>query len=389
MIPHLADPVEALLTEDVVLPIPFWSRDRLIFFVLGIVLAGSIVLRQIASAYQSVQPDSPLAASHERRLRRTLNDPHITWALTYAPTVRQLLLWQHAKRLRILLDESGHTDQLRVLVASVWYRNRAIPLAWIPWPAQVLQDQSYWTKCDQVLTLLAQLLPEGVPVVVIADRAFGHPTFTDRVAAYGWDWLVRIQRQTIFRDHQRRCQPVHQLVAKVGARWKGRGELFKKAGWRAASCVGVWSRRHREPLLLASSLPVCWDLIAEYRRRSAIETLFRDWKSAGWQWEASQVKELEHQERLLVGLAWATLLVVILGEEVVQELLSQEGSARSSRTWHAKHSLFRLGKDRARARLAGTVLRPICFYLTAFDAPGWQESCRQHHALAGTVLRNE
>jgi hypothetical protein len=250
--------LDTLLTDDVLLPIPFWSRDRLIFFVVGIVLAGSIVLRQIASAYESVQFDSPLAASHERRLRRTLNHPHITWAQSHAPALRQMLGWQQAKRLRILIDESGHTDQLRVLVAALWYRNRAIPLA--------------------------------------------------------------------------------------------------------------------------------WDLIMEYRRRSAIETLFRDWKTAGWQWEASQVRDLEHQERLLVALAWATLLVLVLGEEVVQDVL-RPPSARSSRSWVAKHSLFRLGKDPARARLAGTVTQPIDWFLAAFDAPGWQESCRQHHALAGTTIR--
>jgi hypothetical protein len=118
-----------------------------------------------------------------------------------------------------------------------------------------------------------------------------------------------------------------------------------------------------------------------------IETLFRDWKSAGWQWEASQVVELEHQERLLVVMAWATLLVLLLGEQVVQELLSQQGRPQRSLAWHAKHSLFRLGKDRARARLAGTVTKPLRFYLAAFDAPGWQQSCRQHHALAGTMVR--
>jgi hypothetical protein len=226
IIPHLANQIEDLLTEDVVVPSPFWSRDRLIFFVLGSVLAGSIVLRQIASTYESVRPDSPLAARHERRLRRTLNHPYITWALTYAPTVRQLLRWQHAKRLRILIDESGHTDQLRVLVAAVWVRNRAIRLAWLPWEAQITQDHSYWAKSDQLLALLASLLPEGVPIVVIADRAFGHPTFTDRVAAYGWDWLVRLQRQTVWRDQQGCCKAVEQLLALPGTRW-GRGELVK------------------------------------------------------------------------------------------------------------------------------------------------------------------
>jgi hypothetical protein len=115
--------------------------------------------------------------------------------------------------------------------------------------------------------------------------------------------------------------------------------------------------------------------------------LFRDWKSAGWQWEASQVSDLEHQVRVLLGLAWATLLVLIVGEEVVQEVLARPVRGRSTPSWEGKHSLFRLGKDRLRARLAGTVTQPIRWYLVAFDAPGWQQTYRQHQALAGTSVR--
>jgi hypothetical protein len=367
--------------------LPDRSRTRLAYFIASILLAQTIVLRQIASRREAVQPDSPLAASHDRRLRRILKDPRLTWESAYAPAAREVLKIQHAKRLRIIIDETSQTEHFRVLTAALWYRNRAVPLAWVQWPAQRPIERGYWDFCAELLGMVASLLPAGAPVLVLADRAFGHPAFTDQVACYGWDWLVRVQQQTCLNDVQGRCCSLRELLPARGKRWKARGELFKGAGWREASVVAYWSFRHKEPLLIASSLPLSWDLLAEYKRRGAIEALFRDWKSAGWQWEESQVRKLERHERLLLGLAWATLVVLVLGEEVAQEVLAQERKGWRSRVWEGKHSLFRLGLDRVAGRLAGRVEKPIVWELGEVDRDGWQSECRRHHAAVGALQR--
>jgi len=368
------------------LPAP--TQKRVLFFVCGILLAGTIVLRRMATRQASRGGGSTHAASHERRLRRVLNDPGITWKHVYQPTLTQVLQWQQAKRLLILIDESGHTDRFRVLEVAVWYRGRAIPLAWVSWVAQTKRDRSYWDVVDDLLDMLQTVLPDGVPVVLIGDRAFGNPAFLDRVTQRGWDWLVRIQHQTCFRDAQGACWAMNQILQQRGQRWKGRGWLFKKAGWRPASVVAYWSQRHKEPLLLASSLPAQWELIDLYRKRGAIEALFRDRKSAGWHWEASQVRDLDHHERLLVGMALATLFVLCLGNQRANELVAQPARPRRSRPWHAKDSLFRLGLDTLDAHLWQTNQTPITWSLSAFDAPGWQEEYTQRQTDAYVFGQN-
>ena len=283
---YLTRSVETLLTASAV-DLPRRTRQRLLFFILGLLLASSLVLRRIASTQAYLTPQTTCAASHERRLRRVLNDPLLTWERSYARVVRRLLARHRPRQWVIILDESGHTDRLRVLTAALWYRGRAIPLAWVSWPGQTRQTTSYWTRCKEVLEQVATLLPSDAAVVVVADRAFGCPVFTDPLAQRGWDWLVRVQGQTRFRDQLGHVQPLRDQVNAAGQRWKGRGWLFKDAGWREASAIVLWGRAHREPLLLASSLSLSWDLIALYKKRAAIEALFRDWKTSGWQWEAS------------------------------------------------------------------------------------------------------
>ena len=241
------------------LPTP--TQKRLVFLVLGILLSESVVVRRIASRLQGFLGGSTSAASHERRLRRVVSDPLISWSEVYVPALKQVLKWQSARRLLLLIDESAQSDVFRVLQAAIWYRNRAIPIAWVSWPAQRPLECSYWDYVEELLGKVEGLLPEGPQIVVIADRAFGHPAFTDRVSARGWDWLVRVQRQTCFVDAQGRCCQLQQILTRRGQRWRGRGRMFKKALWRECSSVGYWSQSHEEPLLLASSLAADWDLI--------------------------------------------------------------------------------------------------------------------------------
>jgi len=251
--------------------LPHTARKRLVCLIFGILLAKSIVLSRMATAQSAFWAGSIDAESHERRLRRIENDLHLRCE-TYALAVRRIVKWRRAKQVLILIDESGHSDVLRTLVAALWYRGRALPLAWVLWPAQTPLTGSYWHYVDTLLDRLAQIVPEGLRVVVIADRAFGNPAFTDRITARGWDWLVRIQRQTCFRDRQGRCLQASQILPRRG-RWKGRGQTFKKRGWREASLVAFWEHRYREPLFVVSSLPPSWDLIRLYLCRGARECL--------------------------------------------------------------------------------------------------------------------
>jgi hypothetical protein len=301
--------------------------------------------------------------------------------------VRHLLARQRARRWFVIVDETAQAEHLRVLVAALWYRGRAIPLAWLCWPGQTKQSVSYWQRCGVLLQQVSELLPARARVVVLADRAFGCPVFTDQVAAKGWDWVVRVQGQTRWRDQQGRLGPIAQHLSERGQRWKGQGLVFKDAGWRQASIVGLWGQAHKGPLLLVSSLPPDWERLADYKRRAAIEALFRDWKSSGWQWEASQVRVLEHQERMLLGLAFATLLTLLLGTQAAAEERQQKPRGSQRRSWAGAHSLFRQGREAFWQRMWSGKQRPVVWELEQLDGPVWSAESRAHHAPVGARTR--
>ena len=68
---HLQTAVETLLNDSAV-ELSRAARRRLVFFVLGVLLAGTLVLRRVATTHSHIALGTSRAASHERRLRRAL-----------------------------------------------------------------------------------------------------------------------------------------------------------------------------------------------------------------------------------------------------------------------------------------------------------------------------
>jgi len=361
-----------------------WTLDRLTVMVSGMLKAQHSAPARIAEAGQGLSERGTQAASIERRLRRIENDARIEPGTCFWPLVKALLKRSAISELILAVDATTQEDRVVMVSINAYYRGRSLPLAWTIWPGnQILEGAGFWERVAALLAQVKALIPPGVRVTVLADRAFGSPAFTDLVTAQGWHWLVRLQGQTRCRDRCGHELPVEQLAPRRGRRGKRQGQLFKKAGWRSASVVAHWGARHATPLCLASDRQLSWDLITLYRRRFPIEPTFRDWKSAGWHWEQCQVTALDHLERLILGMALATWLTLLVGARQAQALLAQpvSGQHRSRPNW-AKRSLFQLGLQLWRECFAEGLPPWLGSVLPGWQAPNWSMQITAHYANA-------
>jgi hypothetical protein len=338
----------------------------------------------MAQALETLGLSGAKAESIERRIRRIENDAEISAATCFHPLARQRLLLGRPRELLLILDPTTQEDRLVMVSVAVWYRGRALPLAWATWPANTpLAGERFWARIAALLDVVVGLLPCRVPVTWLADRAFGCPAFIDLVTAHGWHYLVRVQAQTVWRDRLGCEGQVGQLIRLPGQRAKRHGYLFKKRGWRLASLLVYWGRRHADPLCLVTDRPAGWYLVPLYRHRYPIEATFRDYKSAGWHWEQGQVTNPQHIERLLVGMALASWITLMVGTQVAAELLAQPPTGRRhTRPPEAKHSLFRLGLQRLHTAIQGNARLACPWLLSDWEAPDWQTQIGNHHANA-------
>lgn len=360
------------------------SRERLTLLVLGILKARSAAPARIAQALYVLRLSTAQVARIERRIRRIENDPEIRAKLCVHPFARWRLRYGRPQALTLILDSTLQEDRLVLLTVSVWYRGRALPLVWDVWPAnQSLTGAGFWERVAALLAQAAALLPAGVAVTWLADRAFGTPGFTDLVEAHGWSYVVRTQGHTRCRDRLGREHPLCALVRLPGQRAKLRGQVFKKRGWRPAAVLVYWGRRAREPLCLVSNLGAHWRLVHLYRQRYAIEASFRDFKSHGWRWEQGQVTDLAHVHRLLVGMALALWIALAVGTQVAREVLQQPVSGqRRTLPWEGKRSLFSLGLLRLDAWFHDHCDQPLGWHFSDWQAPNWQTQLYHHLARA-------
>ncbi len=361
------------------------SLDRLALYVSGTIEAHNGSPAQAAKGVVRMQLRSAQAASVARQMRRMENDPEITAEYCFHPLARQRLLWGRPARLTLIVDPTLQEDRVVMISVNVWYRGRSLPLVWTIYPAnQPLEGASFWERVAGLLAQAAKLLPARVAVTVVADRAFGTPAFTDLVTAHGWDWIVRVQSQTLYRDRGGHEGQVGQLVRFLGQRRKLRGQAFKKAGWRAASIVVYWGERHKKPVCLVSSLPPGYYLLAGYRQRFPIEGTFRDYKAYGWRWEQGQVTDLQHLEHLLVGMAIATWIALLVGTWRAAQLLALPPTGhRRTLPDEGKSSLFTLGLDTLRGWLYAPDSPPdMPGLLSDWEAPTWSRQLYAHHAHA-------
>ena len=358
-------------------------RQRLVDLVAGILHSQSVRPARIAQSWQQLGVSDAQVDSLERRVRRIENDERLSAVACLHPLAQDYLRQADTQRLYLILDVTSHTDQVMLLMAAVWYRGQCLPLAWDTWTANVpLTGDRFWQRVAQVLAVVASLLPVGVEVVWLADRAFGTPHFTDLLQAYGWHFIVRVQGQTRFRNRVGHTWQLSELAGKHH-RAKGSGQVFKSSGWRQLSVVVYHGRRHQTSLCLVSDLPPAWAWVAIYRQRFAIECLFRSYKSHGWHWEQSQVRQPEHLERLLVGMALATWLTLLLGTQVAHEYLCQPATGkRTTAPSVSRLSLFQLGLQRLAWGWMQFTAGRFAWWLGDWAAPNWSDQIRQHHTFA-------
>jgi hypothetical protein len=212
-------------------------------------------------------------------------------------------------------------------------------LAWRCLPGNQPWPQGQVEIISELLGWVAWGVPEGYVPLVEADRGIGNSSDLMKVVkSIGWQFLFRVNASASLRLPDGRQVTLSDLI-RPGKRWSGAGVLFQ-----AEHSVEVYVH-----LLWRSSMPEAWCLVtnapdvthALYAHRIWQEESFRDLKSGGWQWQRSQVRQLDHAERLILALALAYAWTLSLGTQAIR--LGKTLRRQLSRGRARRFSVFRLG----------------------------------------------
>jgi hypothetical protein len=286
----------------------------------------------------AVAPGDTTPAATRRRLERTLANDRIDPDSAWPQLARSVLGGRIGGPILLILDETPNHNDLRCMKLTLAYRGRALPLFCACY-APGGQPEPMPELILGLFRQAAACLPEGAQVTLLADRGLAWPQIIDACGRLGWHFAIRLQGQTRVRTADGRECTAADLAPRPGASWIGRAEVFKKAGWRAATVAACWLRDREGPWLVLSDRDDGPRLFGRYAKRTWTEELFRDEKSSGFHWEESHVTDPEHAARLVLVIALATYLALGLGSRVIKA-----GLRRLLETTHQRMlSLFQIG----------------------------------------------
>jgi hypothetical protein len=162
------------------------------WLIAGIYQSRSVCLSRIAGKI----PTSAKLLSTTRRLSRLLSNPAIRVREWYEPIARQWLEAQYHNRgeIRLIVDGTKVGFGHQLLIVSLAYRKRAIPIAWT-WVKHV-KGHSTARKQLALLAYVHTLLPLGAAVFLVGDSEFGSVAILRQLDRWHWFYVLRQKADT-------------------------------------------------------------------------------------------------------------------------------------------------------------------------------------------------
>jgi hypothetical protein len=248
----------------------------------------------------------------EQWLRRLLKNPLLHGEVVMEPLARQEL--QEAARngqiVLLSMDQTDIGDRMAVLMVCVRIGDRSLPLAWI---AEEGAANIGFEGQRIVLEQVRGWLPAGAVVMLSADRFYPSAELFKWLDRHGWHYRLRLKGNLLADPGYGDETTTGELARGVTERYLPGVQLFA-AG--ISTNLGILHEAgHEQPWIIAMDCPPTRAAVLDYGARWAIEPTFSDFKSRGFDLEASQLDHADRMERLILIMSLAMYWCVRVGRD--------------------------------------------------------------------------
>jgi hypothetical protein len=316
--------------------------DSLAGAALGVMQSASLAVAMIGQALAQAKG---LVTKHAiKQIDRMLSNNGIDVWDSFARWVPHQIGTRQEILVAMDWTDFDHDDQATLALHLVTGHGRAAPLLWLSVWKDELKDQRNDFE-DACLRRLAELIPAGCRVTILADRGFGDQKLFAFLAKLGFGYVIRFRGNIHVTDADGTTRPATEWVGKGGRARKLTDARVTAKGQQVGAVVCVHAKDMKEPWCLATSErdSTAATLINHYAKRWTIEPQFRDTKDLrfGMGLSSTRVGEPMRRDRLLLVSAFATTLLTLLG--AVGESLGMDRLLKSNTSKTRTHSLFRQG----------------------------------------------
>lgn len=309
--------------------------ETMAFMISGVIASQSCHLPKVASKVADLRKPE----SRVRSFGRWLSNERIDFRLYYLPFAELLVRYLSAgdRPLAVVFDSSCVGRNCIALVASIVYKKRALPVAWLVRRG----DKGHFpeTMHQQLAQRVEALIPTGTKVIFLGDGEFDGADLINLVKSFGWLFVCRTAKNRQLLEEGDSFSP-----KMLGVRHDGFFEIADISLANDASAgllhlVVCWQKRFKDPLYLLTNIAPMQEAVFWYQKRFTIETFFSDQKGRGFHLHKSHIADPERLERLMMISSLAYIWLIFLGV-----LAIENGWHRLfHRTDRCDISLFQLG----------------------------------------------
>ena len=235
--------------------------------------------------------------------------------------------------------------QATIMLALITDHGRSTPLVWLTVDKSTLKDHRTLYE-HRVLVRLAELLPAGIKVCIVADRGFGdqklYKMLTEELY---FDYVIRFRGNIAVTAVSGETRSAAAWVQAGGRARILRGATVTADRYPVGTVVCIQDADMKQAWCLAASSTdaTAKQLTVLYGRRWGIECTLRDTKDLrfGMGLGAIHVNSAERRDRLWLINAFAVVLLTLLG--AAGEALGYDRMLKTSTVKRRVHSLFRQG----------------------------------------------
>jgi len=307
-----------------------------VWLVYGIYQSRSVYLSRIAGKI----PGKAKLQSTIKRLDRFLDNSAIRVREWYKPIAVEWLEKQFAniEEIHLIVDGSKVGFGHQLLMISMAYRKRAIPIAWT-WVKHV-RGHSSGHKQIALLDYVKTLIPLGAAVFLVGDTEFGPVNVLKQLDIWAWHYVLRQKSNTLVCSQTENIwKPFGDYIQKAGQRcWLGKTQLSQTHAY-SVNLLVYWKLGEKQPWCLATNLPDLPTALHFYKRRMWIEEMFGDMKKHGFDLECSMLHSFLRLSRLTLAVAFLYVWLVSSGGRTIHQGLRHLVDRKNRRDL----SIFQIG----------------------------------------------
>jgi hypothetical protein len=309
-------------------------KRNFVWLMVGLFQSRSVHLSKVAAK----MPGTAVLVSKTRRLQRWLANSSVRVREWYQPIAKQIIDQTAGGGMRLLVDGSKVGFGHQLLLISVAYRKRALPLGWT-WISSSRGHSTSW-KQRALLAYVHGLVPPGTRVNVAGDAEFGGIEVQKLLQSWGWRYVLRQKGRLLVKaNSQSSWQRLDSLVGKPGEQvWLEECLLTAKLQY-PVNLLAYWKPGEELPWLLATNLPDPRTVVRVYRRRMWIDESFGDLKGNGFDLESTHLRNFLRLSRLTLAVMLLYVWLIAVGTRTIKN-----GQRRLvDRNDRRDYSIFRIG----------------------------------------------